>query len=236
MGNKNMLKKNQFDQIIGFPVEHWSARPLPPKKVIPGNYCRLEPLNMAQHGEQLFEAFQLNNPGDTWTYLPYGPFATYPEFKQWLAMADAHQFFYTIIETETQTPQGIARYHKVDPEHGVIEVGSIHYSKALQKSRAATEAMYLMMQFAFDELGYRCYKWRCNALNQGSRKAAERLGFQFEGIARQGYVFKGYNRDNAWYSIIDSEWPALKAKFLKWLSPDNFDVSGNQILRLQAAY
>jgi RimJ/RimL family protein N-acetyltransferase len=225
--------KNQFDQVIGFPVDNWTTRPLPPRKIIPGQYCRLEPLNVAQHGQQLFAAFRLNNPGDTWTYLPYGPFDTYAEFESWLTKAEARQCFFTIIDTETQTPQGVASYHEADPAHGVIEVGGIHYSKALQKSRAATEVMYLMMQLAFDELGYRCYKWRCNALNQGSRKAAERLGFQFEGIARQAYVFKGHNRDTAWYSIIDSEWPALKAKFLKWLSPDNFDAQGNQKLRLQ---
>jgi RimJ/RimL family protein N-acetyltransferase len=129
-------------------------------------------------------------------------------------------------------PLGIATYHDIEIDHGVIEVGCVIYSKKLQKTRIATEAMYLMMKNIFDKYGYRRYQWRCNALNMPSRKAAERLGFKFEGIFRNSNVFKGYNRDTAWYSIIKDEWQLNKTKLEKWLMPTNFDEYGNQLTKL----
>jgi len=229
------IEKNQFGQILGNPVEDWVPRVAPAKERMWGYYCILEPLDVSRHGADLFKAYQFNNPGDTWTYLPFGPFETYEEFDKWLKARSALEgyIFFTVIDKNTHLPQGIASYHHLDLAHGTVEVGAIHYSKRLQKTRAATEAMYLMMYQIFQKLGYRRYQWRCDSLNQASRNAAERLGFTFEGIFRQTNVFKGRNRDTAWYSIIDSEWPILKGKFEKWLDPNNFDENGNQKVKLK---
>ncbi len=229
-----MTEQNQFNQVIGHRIENWMPKQKPRREIMLGNYCKLEPLDINSHTSKLFEAFQMNNQGETWTYLPFGPFNTEIEFKVWLSKVTLEKLFYTIIDNKHNLPQGFASYHDIDLEHGVIEVGSIHYSKLLQKTRTGTEAMYLMMHHVFEELDYRRYQWRCNALNKGSRTAAERLGFKFEGIFRQSNVFKGYNRDTAWYSIIDNEWPALKVKFQRWLDPSNFDTNGNQKVSLQA--
>ena len=226
-----MYKQNQFGQTTGLQVENWIPRELPSQKTMFGNYCVLEFLDINKHAAKLFTAFQFNNPGETWTYLPFGPFDTYDEFKEWLNKSSLSKQVFVINQNDS--PQGIACFHDIDLEHGVIEIGSIHYSKLLQKTQAATEAMYLMMHRVFEEHGYRRYQWRCNALNQNSRYAAERLGFKFEGTFRQTNIFKGCNRDTAWYSIIDNEWPTLKMKFQKWLDLNNFDVHGNQLSKLQ---
>jgi RimJ/RimL family protein N-acetyltransferase len=138
------------------------------------------------------------------------------------------------ISNNNNLPIGIAGYLRINPEHGVIEVGHLHYSKLLQKTPAATEVMYLMMRYIFDDLGYRRYEWKCNSLNEASKNAALRLGFKFEGIFRQSNVFKKYNRDTAWFSIIDSEWIAIKERFHRWLDPNNFDAKGKQIISLSA--
>lgn len=222
--------KNQFGQVIGNVVENWQPRKMPVIKEINGHFCRLLPLDINQQAEPLFNAF--NNQDEIYTYLPFGPFQTYDSFKQWLQSASLSKLYFTIYDHGSNSLQGLASFHDIDTDHGVIEVGSVLYSKLLQKTTASTEAMYLMMKEVFEELGYRRYQWRCNALNLASKKAAERLGFIFEGISRQHYVFKGRNRDTAWYSIIDKEWPALKHKFEKWLSPNNFDGCGNQIVKL----
>ena len=227
------MEQNQCGQILGFPVENWTQRKEPLRVKINGQYCRLEPLNPKLHAEPLFEAFWHNNCGETWTYLPYGPFEMLDDFSGWLNKANDVKSVFVIIDLQSSTAQGTANYHDMDLAHGVIEVGGIHYSKQLQKTRAATEAMYLMMRHVFDDLEYRRYQWRCNALNKASRQAAERLGFKFEGIFRQSNVFKDRNRDTAWYSIINSEWPELKIKLEKWLDPHNFDTSGKQILSLK---
>src|SRR5262249_23531809 len=136
------------------------------------------------------------------------------------------------LAAKTHLPIGKASYLRINPLHGVIEIGHLHFSKFLKRTAAATEAIYLMIQHLFDELGYRRCEWKCNALNQASRKAALRFGFKFEGIFRQNYVLKSHNRDTAWFSIIDNEWPQLKEKFQKWLDPNNFDCNGKQIIKL----
>jgi RimJ/RimL family protein N-acetyltransferase len=224
--------QNEIDKKLGVTVNEWVSRQVPPYTKIVGKYCVLEPLNIDLHATALFTAFLHNNEsGETWQYLPFGPFATLGDFKHGLKIISSDKIMFTIINLQTNIPE--ASYMDVDPTHGSIEVGAIHYSKQLQKTQAATEAMYLMMHRVFAELGYRRYQWRCNALNQGSRLAAQRLGFKFEGIFRQHYVFKGRNRDTAWFSILDSEWSELKLKFEKWLSPDNFDLHGKQILKLR---
>lgn len=228
-----MQTQNQFNQTLGIPVDNWSPRQAPSTTTMHGQYCRLEALNLEAHAALLFTAFQTHNQGETWTYLPFGPFAMYEQFYVWLRENSEDKLYFTIIDLKTRLPQGLASYLDINVMHGSIEVGAIHYSKALQRTRAATEAMYLMMCRIFDEAGYRRYQWKCNALNENSRNAALRLGFQFEGIFRQTNVFKHYNRDTAWFSIIDSEWPALKIKLQKWLDPENFDKNGQQRWRLQ---
>lgn len=231
-----MIEQNQFNQIVGHRIENWTPRKKPSKEIMQGNYCKLEPLNIDLHASKLFEAFQINNQGETWTYLPYGPFETYHEFKDWLISVDAEidTLLFVILDPKTEQTIGLCGYLRINPEHGTIEVGHLHYSKLLQKTPASTEAMFLMMHKVFDELQYRRYEWKCNALNKPSRTAAERLGFQFEGVFRQCNVYKGFNRDTAWYSIIDSEWPVIKDKFQNWLDPSNFDENGNQKVSLQA--
>ncbi|MGE4617695.1 MAG: GNAT family protein, partial [Gammaproteobacteria bacterium] len=168
-----------------------------------------------------------------WTYLPYGPFETEDAYVEWInaSCLGDDPMFHAIVDLETDKATGIASFMRIDPANGSIEVGHINYSPSLQKTRAATEAMYLMMKRAF-ELGYRRYEWKCDALNAPSRAAAKRLGLSYEGIFRQATVYKGHNRDTAWYAAIDAEWNELEAAFLGWLHPGNFDETGRQRLRL----
>lgn len=224
------ITKNSYDQPIGCPIANWSARLHPPRSPMQGRYCRLEPLNVSEHLDSLYESLG-NNPITDWTYLPYGPFEQVADFKQWLQQQDGldDPLFYAIVDSTSNNALGLASYLRIAPYGGVIEVGHIHYSKFLQKTPMATEAMFLMMQRVFDELGYRRYEWKCDALNTRSRAAALRLGFTFEGIFRQATVYKNRNRDTAWYSMIDSEWLRLKRVYKVWLDPDNFDSSGSQI-------
>ena len=229
-------RANELGQPIGFAVPDWRPRPRPSRDAIEGCFCRLEPFDADRHCAELFDAFADDREGRIWTYLPYGPF---PSFEAFRGLIESHfsgpdPLCHAIIERATGGAAGMASFMRIDPAMGTIEVGSIAYSPRLQRSRAATEAMYLMMRRAFDELGYRRYEWKCDALNEPSRKAAERLGFRFEGIFRQAVVYKGRNRDTAWYSIIDREWPALKAVFERWLDEANFDRDGRQRESLSA--
>jgi RimJ/RimL family protein N-acetyltransferase len=168
-----------------------------------------------------------------WTYLAYGPFAGMDAYVAWMGRVcqAPDPLFYAIVEKATGKALGVASYLRIDPANGSIEVGHIAYSPQLQRTPAATEAMYLLMEQAF-ALGYRRYEWKCDSLNAPSRAAAERLGFTFEGIFRQAVIYKGRNRDTAWYAMIDKEWPALQAAFRQWLAPENFDVQGRQRERL----
>lgn len=226
---------NEFNQPVGKLIENWMPVKRPDLKLLKGNYCFIEPINVMKHAKQLFENFSYDNRGESWTYLPYGPFESIEVFCDWInetqAMFDTE--LYAILNQYNEAI-GIAGYLRINPEHGVIEIGHIHFSKHLQKTPAATEAMYLMMKYAIEDLGYRRYEWKCNTLNQASQDAALRLGFKFEGIFRQSHVLKNRNRDTAWFSIIDSEWPDLKRKFEAWLDPNNFDNSGKQQKSLNA--
>jgi RimJ/RimL family protein N-acetyltransferase len=219
---------NHLGQPIGFPVPDWQARPRPPRTAMVGRFCRLEPLDPARHAAALFDANRLDKEGRNWTYLAVGPFERFEDYRAWVEQVCRAEdpFFHAIIVDGR--PVGVASFMRIEPAVGVIEVGHINYSPLLQRTPAATEAMYLMMRRVFDELGYRRYEWKCDALNAPSRAAAERLGFRFEGIFRQATLYKGRNRDTAWFSIIDREWPALKAVFERWLSPENFDAAGKQ--------
>lgn len=223
-------KKNALGQPIGAPVPGWEPRDCPSHTPIEGRICNLEALRVTHHAEALHAAYVDDCEGRLWTYLPYGPFPTAELYAGWVeSNQDSHDpLFYAIVDRSSKRPLGVASYLRIDPAMGVIEVGHLCYSPALQRTVAATEAMYLMMRRVFDELGYRRYEWKCDALNAPSRSAAERLGFRYEGIFRNAVVSKGRNRDTAWYSIIDGEWPELREAFETWLSPANFHASGEQ--------
>ena len=231
IGMGNQL--NAFGQPIGCPVPHWSPRPRPSRINLDGRFCRLEPLDPERHTADLHEANQADD-GRGWTYLGYGPFASLAEYRTWVEKSAASEdpFFYTIVEAGSGRAVGVATLMRIDPANGVIEVGNIKYSPALQRTPAATEAMFVLMRYVFDELGYRRYEWKCDSLNAPSRAAALRLGFTFEGIFRQAVIYKGRNRDTAWFSITDAEWPALKQAYECWLSPTNFNADGRQRRRL----
>lgn len=225
---------NELQQPIGQALDNWGQRSNPPRTVMVGRYCRVEPLQ-PQYAEALFAAFGADSDGRNWTYMPYGPFEDFDSFEQWLHQQcqGKDPLFYCIIDKATDQPVGMASYLRIEPAVGVIEVGHIHFSPRLQRTALATETMYLMMRRVFDELGYRRYEWKCDNLNQPSRQAAKRLGFQFEGVFRQATIYKGRNRDTAWFSVLDSEWPKLKAAFELWLAPQNFGTNGEQRQRLQ---
>ena len=228
---------NELGQPVGDIIEAWCARPLPPKEPIVGRTCRVEPLDCAAHADALYDAFVKDSESKNWTYLPYGPFEDRADFDKWLdsiALVE-DPLFHSIIDLKTEQATGVASYLRINPADGVIEVGHIHFSPLLQRTTLSTEAMYLMMKRVFDELGYRRYEWKCDALNAPSRAAAIRLGFKFEGIFRQATMYKGRNRDTAWYAIIDKEWPEIRDAYTEWLDPSNFDEFGNQLSSLQAS-
>ena len=221
---------------IGTPVPGWTSRPRPPRTAMEGRYCRVEPLDIGRHAADLHAANLDADDHSRWTYLSAHGFDDLDDYREWLRgmTADDDPLLHAIVDGTTGRAIGVAAYLRIDPANGVIEVGHINYSPRLQRTRAATEAMYLMMRRAFDELGYRRYEWKCDSLNAASRAAARRLGFTFEGIFRQAVVYKGRNRDTAWFSIIDAEWPAIRAGFERWLAPENFDNDGRQRRRLEA--
>ena len=223
------INHNTLGQEIGSPLPQWQACPKPAKQPIVGTFCCLEPLNISRHGEQLWQAFRADTEDRIWTYLPYGPFTTSGELQHWLSNVCPSEdpLFFAIIDTSNGKALGIASYLRIQPAAGVIEVGNINFSPALQKTTAATEAMYLMMKHAF-QLGYRRYEWKCDNLNLGSKKAAQRLGFSFDGLFKQATVYKSRNRDTAWFSLLDADWPATEAAYQRWLSPDNFTPDGAQ--------
>jgi len=196
-----------------------------------GRYARLERLDADHHAADLFAQFTGHDA--LWDYMPYGPFTSAAAYHRWAKEATAARdpVFWAIFEAGATHAIGVASYLRITPEHGSIEVGHICLSPALQRSRAATEAMWLMMDWAFSN-GYRRYEWKCNALNIPSRRAAQRLGFSYEGVFRQHMVLKGRNRDSAWFAITDQEWPALREAYAAWLSPTNFDAAGRQRERL----
>ena len=211
------------NQLLGSLVGNWSGALPPQKTVLTGQHCRLEPFDLDAHGKDLYNAWQLDAAGSLWTYLPYGPFDSRDAYLEWAAenCCGDNPLFYAIVDQVTHKAIGVASYLRINPAHGSVEVGHLCFSPLLQQTLAATEAMFLMMQQAF-ALGYRRYEWKCNSLNRASRRAAQRLGFSYEGLFRQSHVFKERNRDTAWYSIIDREWPALQQVFHTWLAEDNF--------------
>ncbi len=224
---------NRLGQPVGMPAPNWTPPALPPREMMVGRYCRLEPLDADRHAVSLFEA-SCSGPADAnWTYLPYGPFDSFESYRAWLSESaqKCDPQFFAIVEASSGRALGIASYLRIDPRNGSIEVGHLNFSPLLQRTAAATEAMYLMMARAF-RLGYRRYEWKCDALNASSRRAALRLGLSFEGVFRQATVYKGRNRDTAWFAAIDGDWPVLETAFLRWLDSNNFDEHGKQRLAL----
>ncbi|WP_282609943.1 GNAT family N-acetyltransferase [Pelagibius sp. Alg239-R121] len=219
---------------IGFPVDGWMACQAPPNTVMEGRYCSVEPIDPDRHAAELHDANRKDTDARIWTYMPYGPFASLDDYRAWMTTTclGSDPLFHTVIDKASGKAAGVASYLRIEPSIGVIEVGHINYAPALQKTVAATEAMYLLMRRVFDELGYRRYEWKCDALNAGSRAAAARLGFQFEGIFRQATMYKGRNRDTAWFGITDKDWPEIKGRMETWLDPANFDAHCRQLKSL----
>lgn len=225
--------ENQLGEPIGFAVEGWTPPYWPPRDPMEGRFCHVEVLDPDRHAAALFDANAQDAENRIWTYLPYGPFDNLADYTSWMCETclGSDPMFHAIIDAKTAEAVGVASYLRIAPANGSIEVGHINFSPRLQKTPAATEAMYLMMKRAF-ELGYRRYEWKCDALNARSRAAAQRLGLSFEGVFRQATIYKGRNRDTAWYAAIDKEWPDLDNAFSHWLDPANFDDKGRQRTRL----
>ncbi|MEX3965709.1 GNAT family N-acetyltransferase [Paraburkholderia sp. EG286B] len=221
---------NEFQQPIGDPVTGWQPRERPARVTIEGQFCRIEPIDLDRHAADLFEAYGTAADGRDWTYLFAEPFTDFAAFREYLAKAAASSdpFHYAVIDRASGKAVGTFALMRIEPVHGVIEVGSVTFSPRLKQTPLSTEAQYLLMRYVFDDLGYRRYEWKCDSLNAPSRKTALRLGFQFEGIFRQAIVYKGRNRDTAWFAIIDQDWPLVKAAFEQWLSNENFDAQGRQ--------
>ncbi|NRG17664.1 GNAT family N-acetyltransferase [Rhizobiales bacterium] len=220
---------NDLGQPIGFPVPGWTPAARPPETPMRGRTCDVVPLGQ-DHAEDLFKAFSADRENRIWTYLPYGPFDSPSSLRQWIEATCLGEdpLFHAVIDKETGRALGVASFLRIEPATGVIEVGHINFSPALQKTVMTSEAMFLMMARVFDELGYRRYEWKCDALNAASMAAARRLGFVYEGTFRQATMYKGRNRDTAWFSIVDREWPKLRQAFAAWLDPGNFDANGRQ--------
>jgi RimJ/RimL family protein N-acetyltransferase len=215
-------------------LQNWKPVPLPRREPMQGRTVTIEPLDASRHAASLWQA--VRDHDRIWQWLFDGPFATEADFTADIVRKQSatDRIFYAIIPASTGQCAGYASYLRMEPAHGAIEVGNILYAPALQRTTAATEAMYLMGRHVFDDLGYRRYEWKCNAENAPSRRAAQRLGFTFEGIFRQHMVIKGRNRDTAWFAMLDTEWPATKQAFESWLSPANFDAQGRQRSGLRA--
>jgi RimJ/RimL family protein N-acetyltransferase len=221
----------------------WKPVPAPDRAILHGHYVTLEPLDANRHSRDLWTAVRGHD--EVWTWLADGPYATEAELHRALLekeISPAAVFFATVpgasgrlhdAGLERSAAAGYASFMRIEPAHGVVEVGNILLAPRLQRTAAATEAMYLMASHVFDTLGYRRYEWKCNAENVPSRRAALRLGFSFEGIFRQHMVIKDRNRDTAWFAMLDCEWPARKRAFEAWLDPANFDADGVQRNRLE---
>jgi len=211
----------------------WSSRRRPDRAPLPGRYCRLEPLDSARHGDQLFAASMAPGAEERFRYLFEAPQAR-ADFDGWLAHSAASEdpLYFAVIDSASERCEGRQALMRIVPEHGVIEIGSILWGPAIARTRGATEALFLFACYAFDELGYRRFEWKCNALNEPSRRAAARFGFTYEGTFRQHMMVKGESRDTAWFSIIDKEWPVLRQVFERWLDPANFDHKGRQKKRM----
>ena len=226
---------NEYGQIIGESVVGHTSGKLPAIDFLEGRYARIEALSVEKHAEDLLAVYGPDTPREMWTYLFQEPVADMEELvnllNQMLARKD--RFFYAILDRETGKALGTFSLMRIDQANRTIEVGAVTFSPALKQTRMGTEAHYLLARYVFEELNYRRYEWKCDALNLPSRKAAERLGFVYEGTFRQSVIYKGRTRDTDWLSMIDKDWPRVKARFEAWLHPENFDKNGQQIKSLR---
>jgi RimJ/RimL family protein N-acetyltransferase len=224
---------NDYGQQVGDPVDGWTTRPTPQPVTLAGRYVTLEPLSTS-HAPALYDA--LCNPGDRelWTYRPTDPPADVPAMEALVERTLAAQELLTFaLVPRGGGAQGIASYTRIDQATGQVEIAGVLYAKTLQRTRAATEAIHLSMRHAFDDLGYRRFEWKCDSLNEPSRRAATRLGFTYEGRFRNHMITKGFNRDTDWFSVTDAEWPMVRQEHERWLDPANFDEDGRQLTRLR---
>lgn len=215
-------------------LQHWTSVPRPERTIIEGRYARLEPLNLDRHGDNLWDASRAPGAAERFRYLFEEPPSTLAEVEKWIgkAAATSDPLFSAVIDKATGRAEGRQALMRIEPVHGVIEIGSILWGPAISRTRIATEALYLAASHVFDTLGYRRFEWKCNNLNEPSKRAAVRFGFTFEGIFRQHMVFKHMNRDTAWFAMTDGDWPRLKAGYKAWLQPANFDAAGQQKAKL----
>ncbi len=223
------------DATLGEPVD-WRPVERPARVELRGSRVLVRPLRPAQDAQALYE---VSHPPaadpELWRYLPNGPYADVAAMEQALMVqaSTVDPLFFTLARLPDERPAGVGSYLRITPEHGVIEIGHIWFGATLRRTAAASEAIFLLASHAFDDLGYRRLEWKCNALNQASRRAADRFGFRFEGVFRRHMVVKGHNRDTAWYAITDEDWPPVRAGFQAWLAPDNLDGDGSQRRRLR---
>ncbi|EOQ90141.1 acetyltransferase (GNAT) domain protein [Leptospira yanagawae serovar Saopaulo str. Sao Paulo = ATCC 700523] len=231
----NHFEINEFGQPIGFLLNKVQKPNFPEKKGIIGKFCMLEPISSEIHTDDLYKANSIDKNGECWTYLNYGPFDTISEYKKWITGIEnlTDPTFYAIIDKNTSKAVGVISFLRIDTVNSSIEVGHLNFSNLLKKTKAATEALYLLLHYAFD-LGFRRYEWKCNSLNFPSKIAAERFGFSYEGTFRQHLISKNRNRDTSWFSILDSEWTKIKTAYEIYLSDSNFDQNGNQKVSLSS--
>ena len=216
-------------------LESWVGCPRPMRVPLEGCYCRLEPLDASRHGEQLYTACTLSESSSRFRYLPEHPPSSFAEFTDWLDTAQSSEdpLYFAVIDLSTGKVEGRQTLMRIDESNGVIQIGHIYWGDNISRTPVTTEAFYLFANYIFEDLGYRRFEWKCNDANGPSKSAAMRYGMSPEGVFRQAGVVKGVNRDTAWFSLLDIEWQFQKLKFSLWLSPDNFDISGTQIIRLE---
>ena len=224
------MKINELGQPIGDALPNFKPGDLPNLERLEGQYVIVECLSKDKHGADLYEVYGPDSPADMWTYLFQNPVQSQEEWSALLdqMLAAQDRFYYAIVDKESGKALGTFALMRINRGSRVIEVGSVTYSPQLKRTRLATEAQYLLARYVFEELEYRRYEWKCDTLNEPSRRAAERLGFTYEGTFRQAVVYKDRNRDTAWYSMLDTEWEQRKHRLLQWLDPKNFDAHGQQ--------
>ena len=221
---------NALGQPVGPALPDWKPVPRPPRMAMEGRRCRVEPIDPGRHAADLFAAFAEDRDGGGFTYLGAGPFAARAEFDAWMTRTclGDDPLFHAVVDHASGRAVGVASYMRIDPAVGVIEVGHVNFSPRMRRTTVATEAMYLMMRRVFEELGYRRYEWKCDALNAPSRRAALRFGFTYEGLFRQATIYRGRSRDTTWFSMLDREWPSIRSAYEVWLADGNFDAEGRQ--------
>ena len=224
---------NEYNQQIGFELLDFKTAQLPTAQILEGNYSRLEKIN-STHIDDLFKNLGNNEDKNNWTYLLREPITDYNQFTLFIQnqIDSTDPYFFAIVDKKTNEALGELALLRINIEHGTIEVGHIQYSNKLKRTRIATEVHFLLAQYIFETLGFRRYEWKCDALNKASFHSAQRLGFTFEGIFRQHKVYKNRNRDTAWFSMLDGEWPRIKSEFQRWLASNNFNASGEQRTKL----